>query len=189
MNAALDLGAIVRERSAGYQRPFVVAIDGRSGSGKSTLATELATVVPAVILDGDAFFAGGVSVRDDEPRTRAAECIDWQRQRVVLEALRAGSSATYRPFDWDAFDGTLSTRSVTIAPSGVVIVEGVYSARPELADLVDLRVLLEVPDAVRIGRLRSREGEIGPWEEQWHEAEDWYFAALPAGWFDLVTAG
>jgi hypothetical protein len=48
-------------------------------------------------------------------------------------------------------------------------------------------VLLRVPDAVRLARLLAREGEIGPWESQWHEAEEWYFAhAVPADQFDLV---
>ena len=48
-------------------------------------------------------------------------------------------------------------------------------------------ILCTVPDALREARLREREGEIGPWERQWHEAEDWYFAeaATEAG-FDLV---
>jgi uridine kinase len=54
----------------------------------------------------------------------------------------------------------------------IVILEGVYAARPELADLLDLRVMLAVPDEVRTARLMAREGTIGPWEQQWHDSED-----------------
>jgi uridine kinase len=70
------------------------------------------------------------------------------------------------------------------------VLEGAYSARPELHDLVDLRVLLVVSDATRRARLLAREGNIGRWETQWHEAEDWYFAHVaPTSSFDVVVDG
>lgn len=169
-----------------------VAVDGRSGAGKSTLAKQLAQAIPAALLDGDSFFAGGVALRSDSPEERARDCIDWRRQRAVLEALRAGRPASYSAFDWEAFDGSLQTEPtlVELASRQVVIVEGVYSARPELADLLDLRLLLRVPDDVRMARLLRREQNLTAWELQWHEAEEWYFAnaALPAG-FDIIVEG
>lgn len=169
-------------------RPLVVALDGRSGAGKSTLAAALAGELEATVVDGDAFFAGGVHLRGDSPEARAHACIDWRRQREVLAELRSGRSATFRAFDWSAFDGSLEGAPTTCAPRPLVVLEGVYSARPELGDLLDLRVLVEVPDDVRLERLRAREGGIGPWEAQWHEAEAWYFAhRAPRPHFDLVV--
>ena len=169
-----------------------VAVDGRSGAGKSTLAQRLAQAIPATLVDGDSFFTGGVAVRSDSPEERARDCIDWRRQRAVLEALRAGLPASYPGFDWEAFDGS-PERALTVvelASSGVVILEGVYSARPELADLLDLRLLLRVPDEVRVARLLGREHNIMAWERQWHEAEDWYFAnAAPPAGFDVIVEG
>jgi uridine kinase len=169
-----------------------VALDGRSGVGKSTLAKRLAEATTATLLDGDSFFAGGIAVRGDSPEERARDCIDWRRQRAVLEALRAGRAASYRAFDWEAFDGSLQTELtvVELHSSSVVIAEGVYSARPELADLFDLRMLLRVPDDVRMARLLAREQRLSEWELQWHEAEEWYFAnaALPAS-FDVIVEG
>jgi len=181
------LATWIRTRAAQLVRPCVVALDGRSGAGKSTLAARLARLLDGVVLEGDAFFAGGVDVRRDSPRDRARDCIDWRRQRPVLEALRAGREARYVAFDWDAFDGRLEGEPSVCEPRDVVVFEGVYTARPELADLTDLRVLLRVSDEVRIARLLAREGTIGPWERQWHEAEEWYFAhdATP-GWFDAI---
>ncbi|MBL0944472.1 MAG: hypothetical protein IBJ04_09130 [Hydrogenophaga sp.] len=160
----------------------VVAIDGRSGSGKSTLAQALAEALPpARVIDGDDFYSGGVDLRHDTPAERAAACIDWRRQREVLTALRAGRPATYRAFDWDAFDGSLCATETRVAPAPLVVLEGVYSARAELADLLDLRAVLGVDDALREQRLRAREGGIGPWERQWIEAEVPYFERLLAG--------
>lgn len=176
-----------RVRAVG-RRPCIVALDGRSGVGKSTLAAELAEVLGGVVLDGDAFFAGGTEVRDDAPRDRARDCIDAARLRPVLEALRGGRAARFHAFDWEAFDGRLEDAETVVEARPFVLFEGVYSARPELADLVDLRVLVRVPDAVRLGRLLARPGGIGPWERQWHEAEEWYFTEVaPPSWFDVIV--
>ncbi|MBI5068120.1 MAG: hypothetical protein HZB56_07755 [Deltaproteobacteria bacterium] len=176
-----------RRRALGDPRPLVAAIDGHSGAGKSTLAHRLAALLPAAVIDGDDFFAGGVLLRSDSPAERAAACVDWQAQRSVLATLRAGRRATWHAFDWEAFDGRREAEASACEPVPVILLEGAYSGRPELADLLDLRILLRAPDAVRLARLHRREGGLGPWDLQWHEAEEHYFGSVvsPAG-FDLV---
>ncbi|WP_428269463.1 uridine kinase family protein [Haliangium sp.] len=171
--------------------PFVVAIDGRSGAGKSTLAQALAAEVGAAVIDGDDFYAGGSAAAWDAmtPAERANHCIDWRRQRPVLEALRQGHPATWRAYDWDADTGRLVDQPTRRDPAAIVILEGVYSARPQLADLVDLAVLIELPDPLRLAQLHRREGEhIQPeWERRWASAEEWYFdMVMPPAAFDLV---
>jgi len=182
------LVAWLAERARVFARPCVVALDGRSGSGKSTLGAKLAAVLDAVVLEGDDFFAGGVAVRTDAPADRARDCIDWRRQRPVLEALRANRRASYWAFDWQAFDGRCAEEPKYVEPRPIVLLEGVYSARPELGNWVDLRILLRVSEETRIARLVAREGRISEWERAWHEAEDWYFAhsALPQQ-FDVIV--
>jgi uridine kinase len=188
---ASDIAALVaaiRERARNLAEPCVVALDGRSGAGKSTLAAKLARGLGACVLEGDHFFAGGAAVRSDARQDRVQACIDWRRQRPVLEALRTGRKANYLAFDWDAFDGRLCTERTIIDPHPVIVFEGVYTARPELADLVDLRLLLEARDRMRQVRLLEREGSLGAWERQWHEAEDWYFAHVaPQHAFDAIV--
>jgi len=170
------------------KRPLVVALDGRSGAGKSTLAMALARRMGAGVIEGDDFFAGGTEVRDDPPACLTASCIDWTRQRQVLSALRRGETAVWRAFDRDSFDGRLSDHPTELAPSEVVILEGVYSARPELADLIDIAVLVSIDEETRAGRLLEREGEAEPWDLQWRSAEDHYFAHLaPPDRFDLIV--
>ena len=178
---------LAREIAALPTRPCVVAIDGRSGAGKSTFAKALADVLSAALVEGDDFYSGGVGLRNDPPAVLADDCIDWRAQRVVLSALKAGHAARFQPFDWEAFDGSTSRRVKVIAPTPIIILEGVYSNHPELRDLVNLSVLLVVDDVERERRLVAREGELTDWERQWHRAEDWYFETdARAAAFDLV---
>ena len=83
--------------------------------------------------------------------------IDWARLRdQALLPLRAGESATFQPYDWDADDGRLALPK-TIPAADVIIVDGVYAARPELADLVDLAVYLGVDPQTRADRYTARD--------------------------------
>jgi hypothetical protein len=83
-------------RTHGMTRPFIAALDGRSGAGKSTLARRLADHLSAAVIEGDDFYAGGIALRSDSAASRAAACIDWTRQRAVLEAVAAGRDARWR---------------------------------------------------------------------------------------------
>ncbi len=170
-----ELAQLVEHRRNEVSTPFLVAIDGRSGVGKSTLAHELAGLLDATVINGDDFFAGGTAMRAEPASVLAGECIDWRRLRLVLEMLGSGQPAIFHPFDWTAFDGSLSPTPVTLAPRRILLVEGVYSARPELRDMIGLAILIRLDASERDRRLVAREGDIGPWERQWHRAEDWYF--------------
>jgi uridine kinase len=167
---------VLIEHARSHSRPVFVAVDGRSGAGKSTFATALAAASGATIIEGDDFYAGGIEVRGDTAKQRADACIDRPKLCGVLQQLASGKTATYRPFDWEVFDGSLRGPAITVQSSSVIIVEGVYSGHPDLRGLMHVKILLTAPDTVRTHRLLEREGSIGPWERQWHEAEEWYFS-------------
>jgi para-aminobenzoate synthetase len=93
----------------------------------------------------------------------------------VVSTLLTDGEAHFLPFDWEAFDGSKRSDPVVLEACAIIIVEGVYSARPELRELVDFSVLIDIPEDLRRQRLMKREGEIGAWERQWHLAEHWYF--------------
>lgn len=83
----------------------------------------------------------------------------------------------------------LSLQWTTRAPREIVLVEGTYSARPELANLLNLTVLVDVPTGERHRRLAAREGEtvMRVWHLRWDEAETSYFSAIrPVAAFDIV---
>ncbi|MGH8871518.1 MAG: uridine kinase family protein, partial [Acidimicrobiia bacterium] len=137
------------------------------------------------------FYAGGTAAEWDAMTAaeKADHCIDWRRQRPVLEALSRGDTASWHPYDWETDDGRLLEVATVCEPAPVIILEGVYSARPELADLFDLRVLLDVPAELRRDHLVQREGEDfrEEWNARWDQAEQWYFeVVMPREAFDLV---
>jgi uridine kinase len=188
-DALEPLVAALASHATGLERPYVVAVDGRSAAGKTMLAAALGERLEATVIAGDDFYAGGTQVRSERPAALVSACTDWREQRIVLEALRSGQDASWHAFDWDVFDGRACEALTTASPSPFVILEGVYAARPELADLIDLAVLVRVDEGVRAARFDAREGAIGPWERQWHAAEDYYFEFVrPLKSFDIMTS-
>jgi uridine kinase len=179
--------------------PILVAIDGGSGSGKTTFAAALAAQLDAVIVPSDDFFAAEITDADWDalgPSGRAAAAIDWRRLREeALEPLLAGRTASWHPFDFAAGtrpDGTypMALEAATREPAPVIVLEGAYSTRPELADLIDLAVLVDVPLDERHRRIavREKEGFRDAWHARWDGAEGHYFSHVrPASAFDLVV--
>lgn len=193
MASVEDLVAAIRWRLSWRRSPLVVALDGRSGVGKSTLAAWLATRLGAAVVSGDDFYAGGSDAAwaNLAPADRAEHCIDWRRLRMeALEPLCAGRPAVWHPFDFATGTG-LSAHTETREPAAVVVLDGVYSARPELRNLVDLAVLVALADdGLRRRRLLVREGEafMAAWHALWDAAEDHYFTRVcPPESFDLIV--
>jgi uridine kinase len=181
-------------------RPVVVGLDGGSGSGKSTLAAVLSAALDAVIVPSDDFFAAQITDAEwdrFDAAERAGAAIDWRRlRREALEPLIAGVTASWHPFDFEAGtlpDGSypMSAETTIRQPASVIVLDGAYSCRPELADLIDVAVLIDVPFDERHRRLASRDEKAfsDAWHGRWDAAEDHYFAQIrPAESFDLVVA-
>ena len=184
-------------------RPLVVAIDGRSGSGKSTTAAAVRDhlarneATTATVLEGDTFYAGGSAATwDRRPVGQSVDAaFDWRSQQRVLRALRGGNRASWAAFDWrstawDTDDPEFEDEPQVAEPALILILEGVYSARPEHSGLVDMRILIATDDDTRRQQLAEREGSgiRHGWEARWAAAEDHYFThVMPADSFDLVV--
>jgi uridine kinase len=177
-------------------RVLVVAFDGRSGAGKSMLATAVASKVRAAVVHGDDFYRD----MDDADRRelsaiQGVDCyFDWQRlRREALLPLTQGKAAEFGRFDWAVGHGL--TPPITLDAREIVIVEGVYSARPEFDDLLDLKVLVEVSDQLREQRRQARLRTVSRddpqgWDNRWGAAESVYFDTIrPRSAFDLIVAG
>jgi uridine kinase len=197
--AADIIVAEIRRLMANRTTPMLVALDGGSGSGKSTLALSIAEELAAAVIQSDDFFAADISDAEWDTRTpaaRATDAIDWRRLRAeALEPLLAGKPAQWHAFDFEAGvrpNGTYAMRTdfVERQPSAVIVLDGAYSTRPELADLIDISILVDVPVAVRHERLAAREDKnfLAAWHARWDAAEAYYLTHVrPKSSFDLVV--
>jgi uridine kinase len=100
---------------------------------------------------------------------------DWERLRdEALAPLLRGEAARFRRYDWTS--DRLGEDEAEVGVAGVVIVEGVYVARPALRGYLDLIVVVEAPRELCAERLAAR-GENTPEQiARWQAADDWYFA-------------
>jgi uridine kinase len=83
----------------------------------------------------------------------------------------------------------MSQELIHCAPASLIVLDGAYSARPELADVVDFSVLIDAPSALREQRLAARleAAYVAAWHARWDEAEQFYFTRVgPPHSFDLV---
>jgi hypothetical protein len=147
------------------ERSRLVAIDGPGGAGKSFFAQRLSKALGnAPVVQTDDFATG-------EPG------VEWwpRLQSEVIEPLLSGHAARYQRFDWNR-RALAEWRGVPTAP--VVIIEGVSSARRELAPHLALAVWIHAPRPVRLARGLERDGEAArlAWE-RWMAEEDAHFRA------------
>jgi uridine kinase len=177
---------IARKREG---RPLFVAIDGGTGAGKSMLARGIQEKSGAVsIVRTDDFFR---PLNEYPTASLAAEDLyelyfAWQRMRdEALIRLRRGETATYQKYDWSA-DRLLQWE--TVEPEEIVLVEGVYSSRPELRPMLDAVIVVEAPRAERLRRVLARDpNPTTDWITPWMKAEDWYLEKIrPQDTADLI---
>jgi uridine kinase len=147
----------------------VVAVDGVDGAGKTTFADALARALRAqgrhvvrASIDG---FHHPRAHRWAEGRT--AEAV-WSRhfdyaalRRELLVPWRAGPGSTFRTAVHDvASDEPLGLPGQPVPAEGVLVVDGLFCQRPELAGWWDWVVLLDVPFEVSVARMARRDGSV-----------------------------
>lgn len=188
----------IEQRINKQSGPLLVALDGGSGSGKSTISACISQRLDVVLVHGDDFYAAHIPDATWNTYTvaeKVRDCIDWRRLRQeALEPLLANQMARWHPFDFAAVrpDGTypLAQRYEERLPAPIILLDGAYSARPELADIIGLSILIDVPIVQRHARLTLRDDAhfLTSWHQRWDEAEAFYFTHIrPPRSFDLVV--
>ena len=178
-----------------------VAIDGPDGAGKTVFADALADTLRAhgrtvvrVSVDG---FHQPRSVRyrrgRDSPEGFWLDSYDYSRFRAdVLDPLGPGGSRRYRSAAHDVgTDAALHPEPRLAEPGSVLVVDGIFLNRAELADVWDLSVFLDVPFGVTALRMAERDGIApdvdDPRTRRYVEGQRLYFAAAdPRSRADVV---
>ena len=168
-----------------------VAVDGPDGAGKTRFADELADALraagrPVVRVSIDGFHhPRAVRYRRgrDSPEGFWLDSYDYARFRAdVLDPLGAGGSRRYRPAARDvATDTALNPDELRAEPNSVLVVDGIFLQRPELADAWELVVFLDVPFTETARRMAVRDGTDPdpdhPRTRRYVEGQRLYYAA------------
>lgn len=144
----------------------IVAIDGVGASGKTCFANHLATTLTGrtvITLHGDDFFNAPAVRRARgrySPEGFWLDAFDYASlKRDALESLR--ETGLYRSGCFDRITGRRASSEVQQAPAGaIVLVEGVFLHRDELASSWDFSIYLDVPHDVSAQRMRARDHHV-----------------------------
>ena len=182
--------ALVNEASV-PGRTTLVAIDGLTCAGKSTLAAQVAGALQDVAVVGLDDFYRPLEAEERSmlgPKESYDRYFDWERlRRDVLVPLSRHTRARYRRYDW-VTNGLAEWHE--IEPRRVVIVEGVYSTRPQLRPYFSVMVYVDAPRDVRLARLRDGRYPDITWVDHWMAGEDWYVEHMhPTKQVALVVDG
>jgi uridine kinase len=135
------------------------------GAGKTVLADELAEVIGA--LDGarsvvrvsvDGFHRPRAErvARGRGPESFYEDSYDYDAfRRAVIDPFRRGEPVTPAVNDVDA-DRPVQPEPVSVGAETVLLVDGIFLQRPELAGLWDATVFVDVPFAVSVPRGNGR---------------------------------
>ncbi|GAA1959211.1 AAA family ATPase [Nocardioides panacihumi] len=161
---AREVLALTLARPATLGRGRLVCVDGPTGSGKTTLAAALAELAPdAVVVHTDEMLEGW----DGLVGLAAAV-------QALLEPLARDEVGTWRRWDWLA--GAWA-ETHALAPTGLLVLEGVGSWSPYLAPWVTALVWTDAPRDLRMRRGIDRDGDtFAPYWAQWARDEDALFA-------------
>jgi uridine kinase len=155
----------IERRSAATR--IIVGISGYGGSGKSTLARRIVATMPrSVRIRGDDFIV---------PARARERSDDWSAiervrlRRTVLEPFRSGHPGRFRRYDWTS--GELR-RDEPIPDVEILVVDAVGIFHPDLQDVIDLRIWVDVDLETATERGKARDRQRGDrnehvWDDVW----------------------
>jgi uridine kinase len=203
-----ELIAHLADRIVAVQRshPVRVAIDGIDAAGKTTLADELAPVVaargrPIIRASVDGFHrprAERYRRGSNSPDGYYHDSFDYAALRhTLLEPLGPGGDGRYRRVVFDVRSETPVAMDIEQAPADAVLLfDGVFLLRPELADLWDYRIYVEVAFPVALQRaiirdqalFGSAEAVVARYAQRYSPGQRFYLEMMrPAMQADVVV--
>jgi uridine kinase len=156
--------------------PVRVAVDGPDAAGKTILADELTPLVarsgrPVIRASIDGFHrprAERIGRGPESPEGYYRDSFDYATLRAaLLDPLGPGGSLEHRrrAFDFRT-DHPVAAPTEVASPHAVLLFDGVFLLRPELADEWDLRVFVAVPFAETQRRAAARDVALFGSQEQ-----------------------
>jgi uridine kinase len=146
----------------------IVAIDGVDGAGKTTFADNLAEAIqkkghPVFRASVDGFHrpkAERYRLGKDSPEGFYRESFDYSAmRRMLVEPFELGGSAAFVTAAFDhRRDAPVEPKWLTAPDDAILLLDGIFLQRPELRDLWEHTIWLEVPVAIAAKRMLTRDG-------------------------------
>ena len=163
-----------------YQKDqrLIIAVDGCGGAGKTTfcqaLAAEIEVWAQPQVLSLDRFYhpltaTQRSQLQQTQARQAYFDVIEFQKN--VLTPLSNSLKVSYKPYDW--LDGE-TDQLVEIPPTGVLLIDGVFSFSKPLREMIDLSVFVDTPMPLRKQRLIARPQLDTDWVNHWQSTECWH---------------
>lgn len=141
-------------------RPLIIGLAGGSGSGKSTLAKALVEAMPRGCLHllYDRYYRTLTETQRldvDKVNFDHPETLETSRLLADLESLLTTGAALVPRYDFETHRRESDER---VFAEPVVVVEGILTlSHPELSARMDVRLYVDAPESVRLGRRVRRD--------------------------------
>lgn len=155
-----ELAALIA--AATRPHPLRVAIDGVDAAGKTTLSDELAPLVdargrPVIRASVDGFHRPRAERYRHDPDSPAGfyrDSYDYPAlRRCLLDPLGPGGDRRYRVAAFDHRRNAPADAPWLVAPpDAVLLLDGIFLQRPELAGCFELTIFVDVPFAETLAR-------------------------------------
>lgn len=146
------------------ESPTIIGICGGSGSGKTTVVKKIGEIADGfTVIPQDNYYKpfDGASVDNDHITAVNFDHPDAFDMDLLVEhmtLLQNGKPAEMPLYDF--VHHRRSEKTVTIAPRGIIILEGIMIyADPRLRDLLDLKLYVDTPGDIRFIRRMLRDIE------------------------------
>lgn len=169
-------------------RPFIVGIDGLGGAGKTTVAKELRHALELSNHEAFIFHLDDHIVETHKRYGTGNEewfeyyFLQWDIGLIETELFRKlhAKGSISLPFYHSPTD-TVITKPIHLAPSSIILIEGVFLQRKEWRRYVDFMIYIDCSHELRAERVLDRDLYLGDdgarldkYKRRYWLAEDYY---------------
>ncbi len=153
---------------------IIIGIDGPAAAGKSTLAYKIAEDFDGSIFHMDDYFLTD-DLRTEHRLGTPGGNVDYERMHKEIFTNLTNDRIEYNKYNCSTKKFEEEIEDV----KDVIVIEGVYSHRPEFKRYYDLAVFVDIEKEIQLNRLELRNAKlINRFLTEWLPMENKYFDAF-----------